>query len=122
MVYSRIPWRVKERSRAINFDALVNITHRSKSGSRQYDAAFDMVEEVNETIDTIANLCGPFAHPGTCFNGLFVLCNIGKIIALSSKNTVGHEVQKNFQPGYDNRSSIAKAERVGKTIRRLLHF
>jgi hypothetical protein len=101
--------RAKERSRPINFDGysksvwrLINITHSSKSGSRQYDAAFDVVEEVNETIETIANLCGPFASPGTRFNGLSVLRKIGKTIALSSNNTVGHEVQKNFQFGYDN--------------------
>lgn len=42
----------------------------------------------------------PFANPKTRFNGLSVLRKIGKTIALSSNDTLGNEVQKQFQ--YDS--------------------
>lgn len=94
----------KEQSRVIDFDRYsksvwksINITYRSMSGSKQYEMAFDVAEEVTSTIRYIAKQSGSFANPKTRFNGLSVLRKIGKTIALSSTDTLGHEVQKQFQ-------------------------
>ncbi|KAJ5406672.1 hypothetical protein N7465_007956 [Penicillium sp. CMV-2018d] len=86
--------REKEQNRVINFDHYsssvwksINITYRSMRGGAQYDVSFEVAQDV----------CGPFTNPQTRFNGLSVLRKIGKTIALSSNDTVGHEVQKRFQ-------------------------
>ncbi|KAJ5534663.1 hypothetical protein N7527_000917 [Penicillium freii] len=96
--------REKERNRVINFDHYsssvwksINITYRSMRGGAQYDVSFEVAQDVVDTIKSIAKQCGPFTNPQTRFNGLSVLRKIGKTIALSSNDTVGHEVQKRFQ-------------------------
>jgi hypothetical protein len=66
-------------------------------GGAQYDVSFEVAQEVVDTIKSITEQCGPLTNPRTRFNGLSVLRKIGKTIALSSNDTVGHEVQKHFQ-------------------------
>ncbi|KAJ9490890.1 hypothetical protein VN97_g2380 [Penicillium thymicola] len=73
--------REKEQNRIINFDHYsssvwqsINTEYRSMRGAEQYDVSFE-----------------------TRFNGLSVLRKIGKTIALSSNDTLGHEVQRQFQ-------------------------
>ncbi|KAJ5130225.1 uncharacterized protein N7515_006264 [Penicillium bovifimosum] len=94
----------RERKRVVNFDHLsssvwkeINITYRSMRGGQQYDIAFDVAQSVVETIQSITRQCGPLTNPQTRLNGLSVLRKIGKTIALSSTDTLGHEVQKTFQ-------------------------
>ncbi|KAL4905212.1 hypothetical protein BDW74DRAFT_178215 [Aspergillus multicolor] len=77
-----------ESARVTNFDHYsrsvwreINVSYSRLSGSKQYDK------------------CGPLANAKTRFNGLSVLRKIGKTICLSSNDTLGHEVQKNFQRG-----------------------
>jgi hypothetical protein len=52
---------------------------------------------IDETIARIVRQCGPLASAGTRYNGLSVLRKIGKTICLSATDTLGHEVQKDFQ-------------------------
>ncbi|KAK2758357.1 hypothetical protein FQN54_004206 [Arachnomyces sp. PD_36] len=98
--------REKERNRVIDFDHYsgsvwreINVTYSSMKGSKQYDKSFDVAHDVQDTINRIAKQCGPFANPRTRYNGLSVLRKIGKTIALSSTDTLGHEVQKQFSYG-----------------------
>ncbi|KAJ5959921.1 uncharacterized protein N7479_007071 [Penicillium vulpinum] len=93
-----------EQNRILTFDHYssevwrsINITYRSMGGSAQYDIADDVAQEVVDTIETIAEQCGSYASPQTRLNGLSTLRKIGKTIALSSNDTVGHEVQNWFQ-------------------------
>ncbi|KXG45503.1 uncharacterized protein PGRI_040520 [Penicillium griseofulvum] len=74
----------------------------------RYDVSFEVAEEVVETIQLIAEQCGPFTNPRTRFNGLSTLRKIGKTIALSSNDVVGHEVQERFQ--YDTALVTAMRE------------
>lgn len=99
--------RKQQQSRVVDFDwhsksvwKLLNVTYKSLSGSRQFDKAGDVSDEISESIDSIADKCGPFANPRTRLNGLSTLRKIGKSIILSS-NTLAHEVQKIYQ--YDTR-------------------
>ncbi|KAJ5730909.1 uncharacterized protein N7483_005417 [Penicillium malachiteum] len=98
--------RVQEqhRQRVINFDHYsssiwkqINVTYRSMRGSKQYDMAWEVVGDVVATITTISGQCDEFSSPQTRENGLSVLRKIGKTICLSSNDTLGHEVQKQFQ-------------------------
>ncbi|CAG8075980.1 unnamed protein product [Penicillium nalgiovense] len=96
--------REKEQNRVLSFDHYsrsvwksINVTYRSMRGGAQYDISFEVAQEVVDTIKSITEQCGPFTNPRTRFNGLSVLRKIGKTIALSSNDTVGHEVQKHFQ-------------------------
>lgn len=96
--------REREQNRVKDFDYYskmvwksINITHRSMNGSAQYDIAFDVTNDIISTVQSIAKQCGPFANTKTRWNGLSVLRKIGKTIALSSNDTLGHEVQKHFQ-------------------------
>jgi hypothetical protein len=88
--------REREQNRVQNFDSYskmiwksINNTHRSMKGSAQYD--------IVSTVQSIAKQCDPFTNTKTRWNGLSVLRKIGKTIALSSNDTLGHEVQKHFQ-------------------------
>ncbi|CAP94807.1 hypothetical protein E8E15_004732 [Penicillium rubens] len=96
--------REKEQNRVLSFDHYsssvwksINVTYRSMRGGAQYDVSFEVAQEVVGTIKSITEQCGPLTNPRTRFNGLSVLRKIGKTIALSSNDTVGHEVQKRFQ-------------------------
>ncbi|KOS42096.1 hypothetical protein ACN38_g7007 [Penicillium nordicum] len=98
--------REKEQNRIISFDHYsssvwksINITYRSMRGAKQYDVSFEVAQEVVDAIKSITKQCGPFTNPQTRFNGLSVLRKIGKTIALSSNDTLGHEVRKQFQWG-----------------------
>ncbi|KAJ6015875.1 hypothetical protein N7540_010466 [Penicillium herquei] len=98
--------RVQEqhRQRVISFDHYsssvwkqINVSYRSMRGSKQYDMAWEVVGDVVATITTISGQCDEFSSPQTRMNGLSVLRKIGKTICLSSNDTLGHEVQKQFQ-------------------------
>ncbi|KAJ5621904.1 hypothetical protein N7528_005136 [Penicillium herquei] len=98
--------RVQEqhRQRVINFDHYsssvwkqINVTYRSMRGGKQYEMAWEVVGDVVATITTISGQCDEFSSPQTRKNGLSVLRKIGKTICLSSNDTLGHEVQKQFQ-------------------------
>ncbi|OJJ32684.1 hypothetical protein ASPWEDRAFT_42695 [Aspergillus wentii DTO 134E9] len=96
--------REKERRRIINFDFYskaiwrkINIKYSSMTGSKQYDIAGEVVGEIASAIDTIVASCGSNANSQTRYNGLSVLRKIGKTIALSATDTLGHEVQQEFQ-------------------------
>ncbi|KAJ5082596.1 hypothetical protein N7532_011639 [Penicillium argentinense] len=72
-----------------------SINHtRGMRGSAQYDVAFAVVAETEHDLK-IVKQCG-LQIPKTNLNGLSVLQKIGKSIALSSNDTLRHEVQKNF--------------------------
>lgn len=93
----------KEKNRVIDFDHYsksvwkeINITYRSWSGSKQYDIAYRVLEDVNYDIKDIAKQCSRLANPKTRYNGLSVLRKIGKTIVLSS-DTLAHEIRKNCQ-------------------------
>ncbi|KAJ5610941.1 hypothetical protein N7510_007660 [Penicillium lagena] len=81
--------REREQSRVKVFD------HYSKM--HNMISAFDVANDIVSTVQSIAKQCGPFASTQTRWNGLSVLRKIGKTIALSSNDTLGHEVQKHFQ-------------------------
>jgi len=63
-------------------------------GGAQYDKSFEVAMDIVDIIETITKQCGPIASPQTRLNGLSVLRKIGKTIALSSNDVIGHEVQK----------------------------
>lgn len=57
--------REKEQSRVVDFDSYsksvwksINVTYRSMSGSKQYDMAFDVANDVTDTIKSIVKQCG----------------------------------------------------------------
>lgn len=96
--------REKEQNRIINFDHYsssvwqsINTEYRSMRDAEQYDVSFEVAQDVVDTIKSITKQCGQFTNPQTRFNGLSVLRKIGKTIALSSNDTLGHEVQRQFQ-------------------------
>jgi hypothetical protein len=91
--------REQERVRVINFDHYsksvwhsINTRYKSMCGSAQYDMAFDVVKDILSTIRTIVGCCSPYSSPQTRLNGLSVLRKVGKTIALSSNDVIGHEV------------------------------
>ncbi|KAL1976597.1 hypothetical protein VTN31DRAFT_2879 [Thermomyces dupontii] len=93
----------RESQRVIDFDWYsksvwrdLNVTYRKLSGSKQFDKAFEVYEDIRGTINHIAKQCTGIASPQTRFNGLSVLRKIGKSIALSG-DTLGYEVRKGFQ-------------------------
>ena len=93
------------RARVINFDHYssnvwhsINKTYKSMSGSKQYEIAFQVVDNVVSAINSIGEQAGVLqASFGTKSSGLQTLRKIGKTICLSGSDTLGHEVQKNFQ-------------------------
>ncbi|KAJ6084583.1 hypothetical protein N7486_011383 [Penicillium sp. IBT 16267x] len=105
MVITAINSMIEERKkRVIDFDhysksiwSEINVRYKSMKGSKQYDISFDVASEVSSTISHIANQCAEFPNPRTRRNGLETLRKIGKTICLSSNDTLGHEVQKQFQ-------------------------
>ncbi|KAJ5565398.1 hypothetical protein N7513_001640 [Penicillium frequentans] len=126
MVTAAINSMMEERKkRIVDFDqysksiwSAINVRHSSKKGSKQYDLSFDVASEVSSTISHIANQCAEFSNPRTRLNGLETLRKIGKTICLSSNDTLGHEVQKQFQsdPSLENAmhdivSEMSPAER-----------
>lgn len=66
------------------------------SGSRQHDMSFDVTNEAESDIKSIAKQCNANVSAGTRYNGLSVLRKIGKTICLSSNDTLGHKMQKQF--------------------------
>ncbi|KAJ5979591.1 hypothetical protein N7481_006889 [Penicillium waksmanii] len=94
----------EQRNRVIDFDyhsksiwKTINVTYRSMKGSRQYDIAFDVAGEISSTISSIAAQCVEYPNPRNRRSGLETLRKIGKTICLSSNDTLGHEVQQQFQ-------------------------
>lgn len=94
----------EHKNRPIDFDyhsksiwQKLNVTFRSMKGSKQYDISFDVAGEISSTISSIAEKCAEFPNPQNRRSGLETLRKIGKTICLSSNDTLGHEVQKQFQ-------------------------
>ncbi|KAJ5767507.1 hypothetical protein N7533_000090 [Penicillium manginii] len=94
----------ERRKHVIDFDhysksiwKTINVTYRSRKGSKQYEVAFDVAGDISSTISRIAEQCTEFPSPGNRRSGLETLRKIGKTICLSSNGTLGHEVQKEFQ-------------------------
>ncbi|KAL4874541.1 hypothetical protein BJY04DRAFT_224921 [Aspergillus karnatakaensis] len=75
----------------------INTKYSGLSGSKQYNMSGDVCNMIADTIEGIMKQCGPLANPRTRYNGLAVLRKIGKTICLSATDTLGHEVQKDFQ-------------------------
>lgn len=96
-----IGMRERERSRVISFDHYsrsiwreINVAYKSMRGGAQYDQSFEVASDVANSIDEIANQCGPNVNPQTRLNGLSVLRKIGKTVCLSSGDVIAHEVRK----------------------------
>ncbi|KAJ5774206.1 hypothetical protein N7457_009102 [Penicillium paradoxum] len=95
----------EERNTVLSFDdhsrsiwRLINITHGPRrSGHHYWGVTQEVVTEIVETIESIADQCGPCASPQTRVNGLSVLRKIGKTIALSATHEVGRDIQEHFQ-------------------------
>ncbi|OXV11034.1 hypothetical protein Egran_01207 [Elaphomyces granulatus] len=92
----------RENRRIIDFDyhsrsvwKSLNVTYSKLSGSRQFEAAFDVQSSIDSTIETITKQCQRPSSAQTRRNGFEVLRKIGKSILLSG-DTLGHEVQKQF--------------------------
>ena len=92
----------REKNRTVDFDYCsksvwksLNITYAKMSGSRQYDAAFDVKSSIDSIIETIAEQCQRPSSSQTRRNGFKVLRKIAKSILLSG-DTLGHEVRKQF--------------------------
>jgi hypothetical protein len=67
-------------------------------GSKQYDHSFSVFSEVTSTIESIGSQAGlQHASFGTKRSGLETLRKIGKTICMSSRDTLCHEVKKQFQ-------------------------
>jgi signal recognition particle subunit SEC65 len=75
----------------------INVTHDKKSDGRQYSLAYSVHEFIVETIESIAEQCGPAASPDTRFHGLLVLYQIGIAIALSTDSVMAKQVRLSFQ-------------------------
>lgn len=91
------------QSRVVTFDGYsssiwkqINVTYRSASGSKQYGIAFDVVRNINSSIEEILKQCDQYPNPETRFNALSVLRKIGKTIFLPANDTLGRQVQKEF--------------------------
>lgn len=108
MVFTEMELTTKrENNRTVDFDYCsksvwksLNITYAKMSGSRQYDAAFDVKSSIDSIIETIAEQCQRPSSSQTRRNGFEVLRKIAKSILLSG-DTLGHEVRKQF--GQDSR-------------------
>lgn len=95
----------QKRTRVISFDHYsksiwhdLNGEYDHLSGSKQYEMAFEVTEEICNSIITIGKEAGNAENSfGTKRSGLETLRKIGKTICLSSNDTLGHEVQKHFQ-------------------------
>ncbi|EON67020.1 hypothetical protein W97_06136 [Coniosporium apollinis CBS 100218] len=94
----------REQARVIDFDHFsksvwkeLNNDHRHENGSRQYNSAGPAYHYVVSVIDTIRTEAGPESSLGTRISALETLRKIGKSIALSGTDVLGHEVIKSFQ-------------------------
>jgi hypothetical protein len=67
------------------------------SGSKQYDISFQVFDDVCDSIQSIVGQASTHhASFGTKRSALETLRKIGKTICMSSNDTLGHEVQKQF--------------------------
>jgi len=91
-----------ERSKVIDFDHCsktvwysINKKYASMSGSKQYDVAFSVYDEIRDIIASISERAGvEHASFGTKCSALETMRKIGKTSCLSSGDTLAHEVQK----------------------------
>ncbi|KAL8903998.1 MAG: hypothetical protein Q9171_007204 [Xanthocarpia ochracea] len=89
-----------ERARVIDFDhhsksiwrALTNAD--KMSGSRAWDASFDVTDSIQSTVETIVNRTPAHASLGTKKSALYTLRKICKTIVLNGSDTCGREVCK----------------------------
>jgi type II secretory ATPase GspE/PulE/Tfp pilus assembly ATPase PilB-like protein len=94
----------REQSKVIDFDpyskhiwSAINSRYSRLSGSKQYEKAFEVLDDVTGMISTISQKASAqHTSFGTKRSALETLRKIGKTICLSG-DTVGHEVRKQFQ-------------------------
>lgn len=93
----------KEAARVINFDHLsksvwytLNKEYSRLSGSNQYDRSGDAYDLVTSAIGRIAHEVKVSSSFGTKASALSTMRKIAKSIALSSNDSLGHEVRKLF--------------------------
>lgn len=67
------------------------------SSSKQYEAAFDVFEEIKASIETIASKTKKESSHATKLSALETLRKIAKTILLSDGDCLGSEVRKSFQ-------------------------
>jgi hypothetical protein len=116
-VYSRKV--AAQKATVMNFDHLsksvwkdLNITYIKLSGSKQYDASFDVMESINNKVSSVVrDSATPMASEGTRKNGLEILRRFAKSILLSGNDTLGHEVQVQCQ------SDCALVDAMKKIVR-----
>ncbi|KAF2642393.1 hypothetical protein P280DRAFT_540217 [Massarina eburnea CBS 473.64] len=97
----------REQARIIDFDHYsksiwhtLNSNYRLMGSSNAYDISFKVQDDISEDIRSIGDDAGKkHASFGTKRSGLETLRKVGKTICLSSNNTLGHEVQKQFHLG-----------------------
>lgn len=88
-------------------DYILNEKYRSGSGSKEYDKAFDAVEELEEIIRTIEDEASGNTSYGSKKNALHTLRKIGDSIVSAPPSTLGSEVRKHFQRDSDLTSAMA---------------
>ncbi|KAF1960077.1 hypothetical protein CC80DRAFT_489303 [Byssothecium circinans] len=94
----------REQARVIDFDHYskdvwhkLNSDYEHLSGSKAYDISWDVQSAIVARINKIGSKAGnEHTSFGTKRSGLETLRKIGKTICLSSNDTLGHEVQKQF--------------------------
>ncbi|KAF1940194.1 hypothetical protein EJ02DRAFT_238337 [Clathrospora elynae] len=99
------PASLQQQPRPIGFDHYskdvwhaINDDYDHLSSSKQYEKAFDVFDEVTSIIKAVKCECvSQPASFGTKRSGLETLRKIAKTICLSSGDTFGHELQKQFQ-------------------------
>ncbi|KAI9737539.1 MAG: hypothetical protein M1834_009694 [Cirrosporium novae-zelandiae] len=100
-----LEYRQEQQEKVIDFDHYskriwhtINSDFSGYSGSRQYHGSFEVFESVKSSIINIANQASTsVSSRGTRRSAIETLRKIGKTICLSSGDTLGHEVQKQFQ-------------------------
>jgi hypothetical protein len=118
----------RERACVINFDHYskqvwhdINSNYSDLSGSKQYEMSWEVFGQTCETITNIAAAAAGAASFGTRRSALETLRKIGKTICLSSNDTLGHEVQKQFNSCSDSEDAmLAILEHMTEAERRAM--
>ncbi|KAK8209265.1 hypothetical protein IWZ01DRAFT_483196 [Phyllosticta capitalensis] len=84
------------QSKAVWRELYVN--HKGLSGSREYDAAGDVAIYIQDTVRNIAKEARQPSSFETRANAISTLRKIGKSVALSGGDQIGHEVKQSLVP------------------------
>ncbi|GIZ45922.1 hypothetical protein CKM354_000906800 [Cercospora kikuchii] len=103
LVNHHVRQHVTERTRVINFDSYsrtawhaINTKYDRLSGSKQYERANDVLNDVERCIESISQQATAFSSFGTKVNALETLRRIGKTI-ISASEIIGREVHRNYE-------------------------